>query len=549
MFRVTVIAALVLPAFAFAEPRVLVFGGEETTEGKYPYYTDLIPDRDNACGGTLVAPDMILSHPQCLPLLVEATVGWYNRNNPNVDVLNIIEGQEPFVHPNYDPFTFEYGLMLLQLDGTSGNAIPRLNSDPNVPAADTPLTVIGRGNTESGGLGNLQNTLHEAFVPFITTETCEMARSDGGWTYEDLIGDSLFCAGSDDFGSCEDDWGSPMVVKDASPFNDVVVGVTSWTFGCGPTPSVYSRVSEGYDWLRFTICENSVDPPTYLNCASASTPPASDMLNPPNPTNPINFKWTFTPDDFNFENAYTLERVEGLSVRKVDYIVPGGIPYGLSSTFERTVSLEKNALYVVSISDTRGDGLNLDDGGAEFFLEKDDGTFEMIHEEDETFSDGVSYLFYATLDEVEDPYFGFNAYANSSAFLELEIEFDDYPWEIGLQLETEDGEVILYRPPRYWFSQRGQTYSEMFAVPEGETNYKLTVVDTYGDGLLQSQTHYRILTPDGDVLVESQFRDSGEEEKTFSYRLTGDGRFAGAAGEVNLGMLTVSALVGLFLCL
>ena len=184
---------------------------------------------------------------------------------------------------------------------------------------------------------------------------------------------------------------------------------------------------------------------------------------------------------------------------------------------------------------------------AEFFLEKDDGTFEMIHEEDETFGNGISYLFYATLDDVEDPFFGFNAYANSSAILELEIEFDDYPWEIGLQLETEDGEVILYRPPRYWYSQGSQTYSETFAVPEGETNYKLTVVDTYGDGLSRSQTYYRILTPDGDVLVESQFRDSGEEEKSFSYRLTGGGRFESAAREMYLGMLAVYAFVGVIL--
>ena len=66
--------------------------------------------------------------------------------------------------------------------------------------------------------------------------------------------------------------------------------------------------------------------------------------------------------------AYTLERIEGLSVRKVDYIVPGGIPYGFDSIFERTVSLDKNALYVVTISDTRGDGLNLDDGGGKCSL-------------------------------------------------------------------------------------------------------------------------------------------------------------------------------------
>ena len=49
-----------------SQPRQLIYGGEQTAVGKYPYYTEVTPDRFNVCGGTLVAPDMVLSHPQCL---------------------------------------------------------------------------------------------------------------------------------------------------------------------------------------------------------------------------------------------------------------------------------------------------------------------------------------------------------------------------------------------------------------------------------------------------------------------------------------------------
>lgn len=206
-------------------------------------------------------------------------------------------------------------------------------------------------------------------------------------------------------------------------------------------------------------------------------------------------------------------------------------------------ALDTNKIAVFSDKDTyRHDPLT----PAEFFLEKDDGTFESIHEEDGVFQGGASYVFYATLDEVENPYFGVNAYGDSSAVLELEIEFDDFPWEFGLQLETAGGEVILYRPPRYWFNQEGDTYSETFPVPEELTDYKLTVVDTYGDGLLRS-TRYSILNPNGDVVVESQFRDSGMEEKTFSYSLDGEGRFASAARGIHLGMFVVCAIFGMLL--
>ena len=141
--------------------------------------------------------------------------------------MNIPGDDALFLHPLHDDSTFEYGFLLIKLDGSSGREIARLNDDDSIPTNDTPLNVVGRGNQRSSGVGNLQNRLNEASLPFIDKETCELARSSGGWTYKDLIGDSLFCAGSEDFSACEDDWGGPLVVtSNNSP--DVLVGVTSW---------------------------------------------------------------------------------------------------------------------------------------------------------------------------------------------------------------------------------------------------------------------------------------------------------------------------------
>ena len=145
----------------------------------------------------------------------------------------------------------------------------------------------------------------------------------------------------------------------------------SWlcrTFGCdGETPAVFSRVSAGYDWLRYTICEHSTQPPSYLDCAGATEPQLSSPQASPEPSPSITFKWTFTPDDFNHENAYTLERIEGFEVTKVDFMVPGAIPYGFSTTYEREVNLQTGALYAWTISDTRSNGLELDSGGCTYF--------------------------------------------------------------------------------------------------------------------------------------------------------------------------------------
>lgn len=95
-------------------------------------------------------------------------------------------------------------------------------------------------------------------------------------------------------------------------------------------------------------------------------PQISPASGPPLPPQPIKFKWTFTPDDFHFENAYTLERIDGFDVRKVDLMVPGAIPYGFGSTYERETDLQEGALYVWTIADSNSDGLGLDSGGGTY---------------------------------------------------------------------------------------------------------------------------------------------------------------------------------------
>ena len=161
-------------------------------------------------------------------MIAEVKVGWYNKNDEStMDILGIPENDGLFQHPLYDESTFEYGFLLVKLDGTSSKEIAHINDNPSVPASNTPLYVLGRGPTEAGGVGNFETRLHDASVPFMENDTCELVRSHGGWTYQDLIKDSLLCAGAEDFSACEGDWGGPLVAtSNSSP--DVIVGVTSW---------------------------------------------------------------------------------------------------------------------------------------------------------------------------------------------------------------------------------------------------------------------------------------------------------------------------------
>ena len=178
-----------------------------------------------------------------------------------------------------------------------------------------------------------------------------------------------------------------------------------------------------------------------------------------------------------------------------------------------------------------------------FFLGDEE---EQIHTEDAAFSQGINFLFYATLGEVENAYNTQRTFSDGAgAILQMEIQFDDYPWEIGWQLETTQGEVVIYRPPRYYYREVGRKETEEFPVPKGDKNYKLTFVDTFGDGLLGGSTYYRLYDPDGDILVESQFRDIDKEEKTFRYNAGGI-TYESSANHVQWGASVFFSVFGIF---
>lgn len=174
------------------------------------------------------------------------------------------------------------------------------------------------------------------------------------------------------------------------------------------------------------------------------------------------------------------------------------------------------------------------------------GNYEKIHDEDESFTT-MFHMFYATLDEssIDSPFDGGNKFSNSTTFLRMTVQFDDYPEEFGWQATTEAGDVVAYRPPRYYFGKVKDSDSVDFRVPEEETKFTLRVVDTYGDGLLGSSTSYKITDAGGEVLVESQFRSGAEETKTFTYPDKG----SGAAPGFSFAVALIGSAVGMLFCL
>lgn len=86
--------------------------------------------------------------------------------------------------------------------------------------------------------------------------------------------------------------------------------VINRTLGCAEgSPGVYSRVSDAFAWIRFQVCQNSVAPPTYLNCAtSSSNPNTGPAPTPSTPQSPIGFRYEVGADGYFYENGTTKNR-------------------------------------------------------------------------------------------------------------------------------------------------------------------------------------------------------------------------------------------------
>jgi trypsin len=239
-----------------------IIGGDEATEDRYSYTVSLNDDWGHFCGGSLIAPDVVLSAAHCQGGQYSATVGRHSFNDDDGETIAV--GKE-VPHPLYDDSTTDNDFMLVFLSSnvTVNVATVKLNPDSTVPEVGADVTVVGWGDTDPSDEGfEAPTELQEVEVNTMTNEDCNA--SDGPYgTYEQSGGitENMLCAADKGEDSCQGDSGGPLVIKgnDPSGAEDVQVGVVSWGYGCAMSeyPGVYARVSSQYEWIRVTVCQYS----------------------------------------------------------------------------------------------------------------------------------------------------------------------------------------------------------------------------------------------------------------------------------------------------
>ena len=259
-----------------------VVGGSFATFEDYPFITALALRNDvntsrgkfvqgqSWCGASLIAGNWVMTAAHCV----------YNTNDPNVttpfdfpltnqnlsifiggnqirdvtvDVNKMIDVVKVIVHPQYDPFSLNNDIALLQLARPvyySRALLPDPTVREEVYRTNTLATVLGWGDTlqnDGSPFGpdpRPSEFLQKAQVPIWEQRACVLA-------YPGLITAQKVCAGFVQGGidACQGDSGGPLVVPNQSRWYQT--GIVSTGFGCAQpnNPGIYTRVSEYIDWI------------------------------------------------------------------------------------------------------------------------------------------------------------------------------------------------------------------------------------------------------------------------------------------------------------
>lgn len=224
-----------------------IVGGTPAEEGRYPYAATLVTNGGElVCGGTHISPSFVLSAAHCAGYASKVYIGRYLLNETSGS--QTVGIKKEIVYKAYDSNTDDGDFMLIRLrQKITGGTFPRLSrKDFTSNFTDqTVLTTIGWGATTEGG--SISNTLLEVDVKYVPRKRCKKSYSTFGWPVTKL----MICAGGlEGKDSCQGDSGGALLAKKQNASEDVVLGVTSWGYGCAAGyPGVYARVGKAEKWI------------------------------------------------------------------------------------------------------------------------------------------------------------------------------------------------------------------------------------------------------------------------------------------------------------
>jgi trypsin len=249
--RTKLAAACALLALALPAPASAVVGGKAVQPGAYPFAVAIGTSAGAFCGGTLIAPDVVLTAAHCI-----------TSRRTALDQLRVFAGSPRistdlgaqadshvagvtgvFVHPKFSEETMHYDAALLRLDHpvTGVRTVALASSSP---LAGSTVSAAGWGATRERS-AKASAYLRSVVLEIEPTSSCKR----GNEVLGEYFAPSMLCASKPGRDTCSGDSGGPLV--GASNGRTILVGITSFGYGCAQAghPGVYTRVSAIRAWV------------------------------------------------------------------------------------------------------------------------------------------------------------------------------------------------------------------------------------------------------------------------------------------------------------
>ena len=261
-----------------------IIGGKVADSTRFPYYTYVritSTEGDTSCGGSLIAPDVVMTAAHCIVPeydydTVNAVDVWVNSTDLAYTKYQYYRAATRWVaHPAFELERVMNDIGLIFLDApVKGVPFVKINRNASIPDStnSSVLTAIGLGAIDAPA--QYPKFLMQVGIYPVSLPSC--IKTYGSWK----VGDSNLCAGGGGKkGTCYGDSGGPLLSRKASAQYDVQMGITSWgeDYRCVSegSPSVFTRVSSHAEWIDAQICKYGKSQPSTCSTLKPSIKPTT----------------------------------------------------------------------------------------------------------------------------------------------------------------------------------------------------------------------------------------------------------------------------------